>query len=270
MTINQKSPAIWGIISIIFILIVIFLSLNPFVFIETGERGVLLTWSAWRGEILEPGLSFKMPLAQSVIPVNVRTQTLELKHSEAYSKDLQLVEINSMANYNILPDKVGEFYKEYGTNIDLILTARLEAAIKQVTAQYTAEELLQKRSEVQSKIQDLFAGAVPNVIMVSSYSLIDEAFSTEYEAAIERKQIAQQEAEKAENELKKTIIEAEQRVTQAKAEAEAIRVQSEAANNDKYISLKQLDVEMAAIEKWDGKLPTQMIPEASLPFLSVR
>lgn len=63
--------------------------------------------------------------------------------------------------------------------------------------------------------------------------------------------------------------EAEQRVAQAKAEAEAIKLQSEAANNDKYINLKALEVQKAAVEKWNGVLPTQMVPNASLPFINL-
>lgn len=260
----------WTLLAVVVALVVLFFALNPFVFVDTGERGVKLTWGAWTGEVLEPGLSFRMPLAQTVIPVNVRTQTLEIEQSEAYSSNLQVVEIHSVANYNIIPDKAGEFFKQYGTNIDTILQSRLEAAIKQTVAKYSAEELLQKRGDVQSEIQKAFASSVPDVIMVTNFSLVNESFSKDFEAAIERKQIAQQEAEKAQNDLKTTQIEAEQRVAQANAEAEAIKVQSEAANNDKYVALKQLDVQQAAVEKWDGRLPTSMIPGSSLPFLNLK
>jgi uncharacterized membrane protein YqiK len=86
---------------------------------------------------------------------------------------------------------------------------------------------------------------------------------------VEAKQVAQQSALKAENDLQRIKTEAEQRVAQAKAEAEAIKVQSEAANNDKYINLKALEVQRAAIEKWNGVLPSQMVPNASLPFINL-
>jgi len=69
--------------------------------------------------------------------------------------------------------------------------------------------------------------------------------------------------------LQRIKKEAEQRVAQAKAEAEAIKLQSEAANNDKYINLKALEVQKAAVEKWNGVLPTQMVPNASLPFINL-
>lgn len=260
----------WSFLAVLVVLVVVFFSLNPFVFVETGERGVKLTWGAWTGEILNPGLSFRIPIAQTVIPVNVRTQTIEIAQSEAYSKDLQLVDIHSVSNYNIRPDQVGEFFKQYGANIDGIMSSRLEAAIKQTVAQYSAEELLQKRSEVQAQIQKGYASSVPSVVEVTNFSLVNESFTKEFEAAIERKQIAQQDAEKATNDLKRTLIEAEQRIAQANAEASAIKVQSEAANNDKYVALKQLDVQQAAVEKWDGHLPSQMIPGGSVPFLNLK
>lgn len=266
----MKNWKLGSFLGVIVLLIVIFFALNPFVFVDAGERGVKLTWGALTGEILDPGLSFRLPVAQTVVPVNVRTQTIEIAQSEAYSKDLQVVDIHSVSNYNIKPNQVGEFYQQYGDNIDNIMSSRLEAAIKQTVAQYSAEELLQKRSEVQAEIQKAYAGSVPTVVDVTNYSLVNESFSKDFEAAIERKQIAQQDAEKAQNDLKRTQIEAEQRVAQANAEAEAIKVQSEAANNDKYIALKQLDVQLAAVAKWNGQLPVSMIPGAALPFLNLK
>jgi len=260
----------WTVVAILLAAIILFFALNPFVIVESGERGVKLTWGAVTGEILAPGLSFRIPIAQSVVPISVRTQTLEIEESQAYSKDLQVVNIHSVSNYNIIPEKVGDFYKQYESNIDNILSSRLEAAIKQTIAQYSAEELLQKRGEVQGEIQKVFAASVPDVVQVSSYSLVNEAFSADFEAAIERKQVAAQDAEKAQNDLKTTQIQAEQRIAQANAEAEAIKVQSEAANNDKYVALKQLDVQQAAIEKWDGHLPNSMIPGSALPFLQIK
>ncbi|KKR19804.1 MAG: Band 7 protein [Parcubacteria group bacterium GW2011_GWE2_39_37] len=74
---------------------------------------------------------------------------------------------------------------------------------------------------------------------------------------------------KAENDLQRIKTEAAQRIAQAKAEAEAIKLQSDAANNDKYVNLKALEVQKSAVEKWNGVLPTQMIPNATLPFINL-
>lgn len=244
--------------------------INPFTIVEAGERGVVLNWGAFNGQILEPGLHIIAPVMQSVAKMDVRTQAIEVEKSEAYSRDLQVVDIHSVLNYNLDPKAVGVMYQQYGSDYETkIMIPNLEAAIKQTVAKYNAEELLNRRGEVQSEIESTFRNAIPTVFVVSKYALVNEQFSTGFESAIERKQIAQQDAERAQNELKRIQVEAEQRVAQAKAEAEAIKLQSDAANNDKYINLKALEVQLEAVKKWNGELPQQMVPGSALPFINL-
>ena len=244
-----------------------FFILNPFVTIGAGERGVVLNWGAFTGQVLDPGLHFRVPIAQEVVKMDVQTQKLEIESSEAYSHDLQNVKIHSVVNYNLDPKEVGVIYQQYGLDAEArILQPNLEAAVKQTIAKYSAEELLSKRGEVTDEIQSAFVQAIPNTFLVTKYALVNETFSDAYEAAIEQKQVAQQDAEKADNDLKRIKIEAEERVAQATAEAEAIKIQAEAIQQQggaSYVNLK-------AVEKWDGHLPNQMIPGGALPFLNLQ
>ena len=259
-----------SIVGIAFVALVALLIINPFTIVQAGERGVVLTWGAFNGQVLDPGLHLVMPIAQSVVKMNVRTEKLSIDSSDAYSHDLQNVRISSAMNYNLDPKQVGTVYAQYGNEYESkILYPNLEASIKQTVAKYSAEEILSKRGDVQTEIENTFRTSVPNAFTVTKYALVNETFSEAYESAIEAKQVAQQNAEKAENELKRAKIDAESRIAQARAEAEAIKLQSEAANNDKYVNLKALDVQLEAIKKWNGQLPTQMIPGASLPFINV-
>lgn len=247
--------------------IIVIVILNPFVTVGAGERGVVLNWGAFNGQILDPGLHFRIPIAQSVVKMDVQTQKLEIEASEAYSHDLQNVKIHSVVNYNLDPKEVGQIYQQYGLDAESrILQPNLEASVKQTVAKYSAEELLSKRGEVTSEIESAFRQAIPNTFIVTKYALVNETFSDAYEAAIEQKQVAQQNAEKADNDLKRIKIEAEQRVAQATAEAEAIKIQAEAIQQQggaSYVNLK-------AVEKWDGHLPDQMIPGGALPFLNLQ
>ncbi len=251
--------------SIVFLVLLGLLLLNPFVVVEAGERGVVLNWGAFNGEIMEPGLHFRTPFVQSVVKVNVQTQSADIEKSEAYSKDLQLVDIQSVVNWNVKPSQVGVYYTQYDGKFNNVLVPRLEAVIKQVVAQYSAEELLSKRGEVQTKIFDLYTKSVPDLVDITNYSLVNESFSAAFESAIEKKQVAQQDAERAQNELKKVQVEAEQRVVQAKAEAEAIKIQAQAIQSQGGTDYVQLQ----AIAKWDGKLPGQMIPGSTVPFINL-
>ena len=244
-----------------------FFVLNPFVTIGAGERGVVLNWGAFTGQVLEPGLHFRVPIAQEVVKMDVQTQKLEIESSEAYSHDLQNVKIHSVVNYNLDPKQVGVIYQQYGLDAETrILQPNLEAAVKQSIAKYSAEELLSKRGEVTDEIESTFRQSIPVDFVVTKYALVNETFSDAYEAAIEQKQVAQQDAEKADNDLKRIKIEAEERVAQATAEAEAIKIQAEAIQQQggaSYVNLK-------AVEKWDGHLPNQMIPGGALPFLNLQ
>lgn len=262
--ISYKSIIRWIILAVV-ILSALALGFGSFTIVGAGERGVVLNWGAFQGQIMNPGLNFKIPLVQNVKSINVQTQSLQVDKSEAYSKDLQIVVIHSVINYNAIPERVGEFYQQYDAAFDNLLIPRLEAAVKQTVAKYTAEELLQKRGEVQEEIEKNFSANVPNVVQITKYSLVNEQFSQAFEEAIEKKQVAQQDAERAQNELKKVQIEAEQRVAQAKAEAEAIKIQAEAIQQQGG----QAYVQLQAISKWDGKLPQQMIPGSAVPFINL-
>lgn len=85
-------------------------------------------------------------------------------------------------------------------------------------------------------------------ITVIDANLTDLNFSEEFNKAIEQKAVAQQEVEKAKQELERVKVEAESRVENAKAEAEAQRLQQQ--------TLTDAMIKKMWIEKWDGKLPT--------------
>jgi len=81
------------------------------------------------------------------------------------------------------------------------------------------------------------------------------------------KQIAQQQALKAEQDLNRIKIEAEQKTVQAQAEAEALRLQKQEITED-LLELRRIEAQLKAIEKWDGKLPTYNGGDA-IPFIDI-
>lgn len=102
--------------------------------------------------------------------------------------------------------------------------------------------------------------------LLERFSVTNLQFSTTFTEAIEKKATAEQEALAAKNKLAQVKYEAEQQVARATAEAESIKIQSEAIQAQggaNYVLLK-------AIEKWDGKLPTQFIPGQTVPFLNLK
>lgn len=252
--------------------LIILIAVNPFTSVGAGERGVVLKWGAVTGEILQPGIHWVTPISGSVKTFDVRLQKEEVDVSAA-SKDLQTVSAKVALNYHLDESQVGNIWQGIG-NESLVksksIDPAIQEAVKATTAQYTAEELVTKREAVKEEAKALLTERLKkDFILVSELSIVNFDFSAEFNKAIESKQTAVQDALRAENDLRRIKTEAEQRVAQAQAEAQAIRLQSDAANNLNYIQLKALEVQSKAIEKWNGVLPAQMIPSGAVPFVNL-
>ena len=251
------------VLGIIAVLGIIFIS-QTFTIVGAGERGVVLNWGAVSNTILEEGFHILMPVMQKVKIVNIQTQKEELD-VEAYFKDIQTVTTTIALNYHVMPDTVNKLWQELGEYyIYTIVDPAIQESVKAATAQFTAQELIEKRPELKQLIKEKLAERLNGkYIHVDEFSIVNFRFSQSYEIAVEEKQVAQQEALKAENDLVRIKVEAEQQVAKAKAEAESIRIQAEALrqNND-LIDLK-------AVEKWNGVLPSYMMGD-TMPFINIK
>lgn len=243
----------------------LFLMINPFVLISAGHRGVVLEWGAVSGKILSEGISYRIPIYQKIVKLDIQTQKLTVK-ALAYSKDIQTVESELALNYNLKPEAVNALWQEVGKDYQSrIIDPAIQESVKASTAKFTAQELIEERPKVKDEIKVELNNRLNKYFIVSEFSIIDFTFSDSYEQAIEAKQVAQQNALKAENDLTRIKVEAEQRIAQATAEAKAIQIQAEAITQTggaEYVNLK-------AVEKWNGILPIQMIPNATLPFINL-
>jgi regulator of protease activity HflC (stomatin/prohibitin superfamily) len=255
---------------IAFVALILVLTLNPFVVIGAGERGVVMNFGAVQKEVLNEGLHIRIPIMQKVIIMNVQVQKGE-GQGDAASKDLQQVTTNVAINYHLDPLKVAHVYQSIGTFNQVgerIILPAVSESVKAATAQYTAEELISKRQEVREKIRQLLLVrlAVYGVI-VDDFSIVNFAFSREFSNAIESKTTAEQLKLKAERDLERIRIEADQKILQAQAEAESLRLQKENVTEN-LIKLRQIEMQQRAIEKWDGKLP--QVTGAATPFIDLR
>ena len=134
----------------------------------------------------------------------------------------------------------------------MILLPAVQESMKSVTAKYTAEQLITMRAQVGEEVKDALVEKVAEYgISIEKFNIVNFDFSQEFNAAIEAKQVAEQN-------LIKTKTEQEQVIVIANADAEAIRKRAEAqADANKLLaeSLTPEVVEYEKIQKWDGKLP---------------
>lgn len=234
--------------------------------VPAGNVGVQVTFGEVSKNTLSEGLHLINPLSD-VHNVSVRMVSTTLENSQAGTKDLQQVHTNIVVNYRLQGDKAAHIYKEFGLDLkDRVVLPILNESFKAVTAHYTSEELITKRDEVSERIRVEAATKMAQYdISVSSISLVNFGFSAEYQRAIEAKVIATQSKLKADADLERIKVEAQQAIAKAKGEAEAIAIQAQAINSQGGASFVQLK----AIEKWDGKLPTTSAGGA-VPFINLR
>jgi regulator of protease activity HflC (stomatin/prohibitin superfamily) len=182
---------------------------------------------------------------------------------------VQDVWIGVVVNYHVDENKVAEIYSQYKSvdNFEAnVIEPIIREVVKSTSAQYTAEELVTKRAEFGDKVNLVLAERFASKdAILERFSVTNFEFSHAFTQAIENKVTAVQNAEAAKNKLEQIKFEAQQTIETAKATAEAQRIQAQslaAQGGVDYVNLK-------AIEKWDGHLPSQMIPNATVPFLNL-
>ncbi len=251
--------------------LVAFVLLNSYTVIEAGTRGVLKNFGQIIG-VLGEGLHFRAPFISNVTVVDVKTQRYE-SNATAASRDLQIVSTQIVLNYRLDPTTVDTLVREIGLEYERrIVDPAVQEALKAATAQFTAEELITRRPEVSSAIRDVLEARLSvRGILVESVAITEFNFSEEFTRAIEAKQVAEQDALRAQNELRRAQIEAQQQVARAEAEAKArlevARAEAEALRLQREVISPAL-LQLRFIERWDGVLPRVMAggdPSGVLP-----
>ncbi|MDR1209258.1 MAG: prohibitin family protein [Clostridiales bacterium] len=240
------------------VIVVLFMS---FAIVPAGYSGVRSRLGAVDNTPLAEGLHVKTPFVDNIINMDNRVQRADID-AAAVSSDLQMIDSTVSVNYRIIKSESANVYKNIGGDItETIVTPAVQECVKAVTAKFTAEELVINRQTVSEQMRELLEAKIrPYGVSVEIFNVVNFNFSAEFNAAIEAKQTAQQNALKAEQELARVRIDAQQKVEQAKAEADAIRAKADAdayaiEKVQQQLSKEPQYIEYMKIEKWDGRLP---------------
>jgi regulator of protease activity HflC (stomatin/prohibitin superfamily) len=249
--------------------------------ISAGQVGVKTRLNAVVGTV-QPGFYAKLPFIEKVIPMSVKTLTINYDRSGdngiakdsadnlfGASKDLQDVSIGVVVNYHVDATKVSEIYSQYSSVENYqsnVVEPMIREIVKSTSAQYTAEELVTKRAEFSDKVNVSLATqfTVKNAVL-ERFSVTNFEFSTAFSQAIEAKVTAVQNAEAQKNKLEQVKYEAQQTIEKAKADAEAIKIQAQAINSQGGADYVQLQ----AIKVWKGDVPQYMMGNA-IPFINLK
>ncbi|MCI0556551.1 MAG: prohibitin family protein [Anaerolineae bacterium] len=239
---NQSAKATGSTVIVLLVVAAILTTLGAgLVFVEASERGVVRTIRAGgiRSDALGPGLHWIIPVVESVVPYSISNQTYTMSavagegqvqgddSIRARTKDGQEVIIDASVIYQIDPAKVVRLHIVWQNRYqDGIVRPEARGVIRDAVSQYGVEEVVStKRAEMVQIISDeLSASLAQNNLLLLDFVLRDIHFSEGYAAAVEQKQIAEQQAQQAALTVEQKKQEAEQarQVAQGQADAAVI------------------------------------------------
>lgn len=253
-------PRMIGLVVLILLGLVIFF--GTFQSIGAGHVGVVTRLGAVQ-RVANPGLVVKIPLIEGIADMETRTQKEQVE-SQAASKDLQEVKSTIALNYHLNSEKAVDVYQNIGVDYNnRIIAPAIQEAFKATTAQFTAEELIVKRAEVKQVALDELKKRLAHLnIIVDDFNIVNFDFSKEFNAAIEQKQVAQQNVETEKRKLESIQVQAQQALAQAKGQADAQKaIRESGALSPEYL-------QYLAVNKWNGILPVAT-GVGALPFINI-
>lgn len=256
--------------------------------VPTGYTGIKTTFGKVENDTLSSGINLKLPW-QNVVNMDNREQRSGFA-MQAFSKDIQQVDIQGSINLNIDKTTAMDLYRNVGIDYPTILVGpRVQEDVKIVIAKYTAENLVENRQRASDEIFELVKSELSEKgINVISFAIENLDFTDAFESAVEAKQVATQEKQKAQTEQEKMTMEMQQKAERdriqaqaaadvqkidADAKAYAVKVQADAeaeANRKVAETLSDKLIQYNTIHQWDGKLPTVQSGEYSTPIIDLR
>lgn len=213
--------------------------------VDAGRRGVI--YDRFRGvldAVEGEGTHFIIPMVQDPIIFDVTTRPRSVPVTTG-TKDLQTVNLTLRILFRPRVKDLPKIYKEIGVDYDdRVLPSIVNEVMKTVIAKFNADELITQRTRVSTKINEMLEDRAENFnIILDDISITHLTFGREFSQAVEFKQVAQQEAEKA-----RFIVEKEEQIKlatiiRAEGDAEAAQLISDAMqkSGEGLIQLRKIE-----------------------------
>lgn len=266
-------------------LLLFFLSFGAWYTVDQGERGVVVRFGEVT-HVAEAGLSFKVPLMDSVRKISVQERITRYANLETYSRDQQPATMTVSVRYMIDSSRIPELYEGFGSIqglIDRQVTPKVLEETKTVFGRYNAVEAIRERGRLNVEIAQAVQESVTGPVVILGVQVEDVSFSTAYENSVEQRMLAEVAVERERQNLERERVEADIVRTRAEAEADRIRFAAQAeadairlrgtaeaqAISERAEALGQnpLLIELVKAERWSGVLPTTMLPNSTVPFI---
>lgn len=271
---NKGHGKIAFIIAVIAVLLIVVL--NSFSIVNEGYVGVKYRFGKIVQDNLTAGLNAHIPFIDTIEEVDIREQVYSVS-TDAYTSDTQSVNsLQLKLNYCYNSSKLSDIIRNIGiSNVESkLLVPNVQKIAKDAIGKVKAEQLVQSRAVVTAEIQNSLTEILEkDGIIVTAFAIENLNFDEAFEASIQAKVIAEQDALKMENKTKEKEEEAKQVVIAAEAEAKSKRIAAEAEADAIKAIQEQLQkspnyIDYFQIEKWDGKLP-QVVSDGVNPFIAL-
>lgn len=265
---------------------------STFTVISSGHKGVVTLFGQVNKEVLDEGFHMVNPMA-SVIQMSCRVEKEEERHP-AETSDTQSVSLSVITNWRPRGNALANLYQVYGIDYaSKIIPPAVREAVKAEVAKYKVTELIARRPDIHDHVKQYINEWLNKYDLdVLEVAISDIDFSDKYDAAIEAKQVQEQQALQKQYELQRTETEAKMAQAEAEgkanaaiqaargqaeavklkalAEAESMRIRGEAEaeyNRRVSESLTPILIQSHYSQKWDGRLPVYSLGSEVSPML---
>lgn len=272
-TANPKKVGKWVLIGVIVVLVLVVV-FNCFKVVNEGYIGVKYQFGKIVEDNMTAGLNFCIPFVEEIQQVDIREQVYSVS-TDAYTSDTQTVnELQLKLNYCYDSSKLSYIIKNVGvSNVESkLIVPNVSKITKDAIGKVKAEALVQSRADVTNEIQTTLTDILAkDGILVTAFAIENLSFDEAFEASIQAKVIAAQDALKMENKTKEKQEEAKQVVIAAQADADSKLIAAEAEAKSISLIQEQLAsspnyIDYLKIENWNGILPQVMGDDVN-PFV---